>query len=54
MYCVLFDAHRSQKTMSEPLGTGVTDRYNLPCGFWKPNLGPLREEWVLLTAEPAL
>jgi hypothetical protein len=26
------------------LGTGVTDSYELPCGCWELNLGPLEEQ----------
>jgi len=33
---------------------GVTDGYELPCGCWELNLGPLEEQPVLLTAEPSL
>lgn len=30
------------------LGNGVRGGCNLPCGFWKLNLGPLEEQTVLL------
>ena len=36
------------------LGTGVSDSCELPCGCWELNLGPLKEQLVLLTAEPSL
>lgn len=29
----------------------VTDGYELPYGYWKLNLGPLKEPSVILTAE---
>lgn len=35
-------------------GPGVTDSYDLSCGCWKSNPGPVDEEPVLLTAEPSL
>jgi hypothetical protein len=35
-------------------GAGVTDSYNFPCGCWKLNPCPLKEQPVLLTAEPSL
>ena len=34
--------------------TGSSDSYNLPCGCWELNLGPLEEQSVLLTTEPSL
>ena len=33
---------------------GVTDVWELPCGCWELNPGPLKEQPVLLTAEPSL
>jgi len=33
--------------------SGVTDSYELPCGCWELNLGPLEEQPVLLTTEPS-
>lgn len=33
-------------------GTRVTDRCELPCGFWKLNPSPLEEQPVILTDEP--
>jgi hypothetical protein len=36
------------------LKTGVTDRCELLCGWWDSILGPLEEQSVLLTSEPAL
>ena len=35
-------------------GTGVTDRFELPYGFWELNPGLLEEQAVFLTAEPSL
>ena len=29
--------------------TGVGGGYELPCGCWEPNVGPLEEQSVLLT-----
>lgn len=34
--------------------TGVLGAYELPCGYWQWNLGPLQDQQVLLTAEPSL
>ena len=34
------------------LGTGVTDNCGLLGGCWEPDLGPLEEQLVFLTAEP--
>jgi hypothetical protein len=39
-----------QKRVSDP----ITDGCEPPCGFWELNSGPLEEQTVLLTAEPAL
>jgi hypothetical protein len=30
------------------------DGYELPCGCWELNSGPLEEQLVLLTAKPSL
>jgi hypothetical protein len=35
-------------------GTGVIDGFELPCGCWESNSGPLQEQLVLLTIEPSL
>ena len=35
-------------------GTGVTERYELPCVCWELNQGPLEEQPVFLTPEPPL
>lgn len=35
-------------------GTGVSDGYELPCGYREWNLSPLQEEHLLLTAQPSL
>jgi hypothetical protein len=32
----------------------ITDGFELPCGCWKLNLGPLEEQLVFLTTEPSL
>jgi hypothetical protein len=34
--------------------TAVADGCELPCGYWEPNLGPLREQPVLLTTGPSV
>lgn len=34
--------------------TGVIDSYGLQCSFWELNLGSLKEQPVLFTAEPSL
>jgi hypothetical protein len=31
----------------------VTDSFELPCGYWELNLGPLKEQPVLLTTKPS-
>lgn len=31
---------------------GVTDHYELPCGWWAPNPSPTQEQQALLTVEP--
>lgn len=36
------------------LGTGVRDGWQPPFGFWEPNLVPLQEQQVILTAELSL
>jgi hypothetical protein len=35
-------------------GTGITDGCEPLCGWLGPNLGPLEEQPVFLTAEPSL
>lgn len=35
-------------------GIGVTNNRELPWGFWKSNLGLLKEEQMLLTNKPSL
>ena len=35
------------------LGTGITDSYKPPCGYWELDLGSQKEQTVLLTAEPS-
>lgn len=45
-------AHGGQKSTRSP-GNGVRGGYELPCGNWKPILGPL-EEKVFLTTEQFL
>lgn len=45
-------AHGGQKSTRSP-GKGVRGGYELPCGNWKPILGPL-EEKVFLTTEQFL
>ena len=34
-------------------GTGVTDSFELLCGCWKLNSGPLEKQSVLITTEPS-
>jgi hypothetical protein len=34
-------------------GTGITNSWELPCGCWELNLGPLEEQLMLLTPEVA-
>ena len=35
-------------------GTGITDSCKLPCGCWELNQVPLKEQPMVLTAEPSL
>lgn len=35
-------------------GTGIIDGFKLPWGCWRPNLGPLQEQQMLLMAKLAL
>ena len=44
---------KSGKDSGSP-ASGVTDGCELPCGCWESNPGPLEEQPVLLTTEPAL
>jgi hypothetical protein len=39
---------------TESYGTTLTDSSELPCGCWELNSAPLKEQLVLLTAEPSL
>lgn len=42
--------------MSVPLeaGTVLTGGYEMPCGCWESNPGPLQEQGVILSVEPSL
>jgi hypothetical protein len=40
--------------VSDCPGIGATDNYELTCGCWKLNLGPLKKQPVFLTTEPSL
>jgi hypothetical protein len=44
----------SLKRASYPLGTGITEGCESPCGCQGSNPGSLEEQLVLLTAEPSL
>ena len=44
---------RPEKATEFP-GTGVTDGCEPTCGCWELNLGPLKEQPVLLSADPSL
>ena len=44
---------RPEKATEFP-GTGVTDGCDPTCGCWELNLGPLKEQPVLLSADPSL
>lgn len=47
-------AFRSQEFLSDGVrypGTGVRDKYDLPCGCRELNLGPLEEQSILLSVE---
>ena len=50
MSVCMFGASGGQKRTEFP-GTGVSDRYELPCGCWELNPGLLQEQPVLLTSE---
>lgn len=52
LYCVYGVGGGGQKNIRYP-GTGVTDGFKLPCEYWELNLGPLKEQPVLLTIEPS-
>lgn len=39
---------------SDPRGWSSRQLWGVPCGCWEPNRGPLQEQKVLFTAEPAL
>jgi hypothetical protein len=43
-----------QVCLCEGVSSGVTGSYELPCGYWEFNLGPLEEQPVFITAEPYL
>lgn len=45
---------RKHKRMLRLLGDRVTDGYELLCGCWGLNLGPVQEPWVLSITEPPL
>lgn len=45
------NAHRSQKTASDPPGTRVTHGHELRCRCCDSNPGPLEGLWVFLTAK---
>jgi hypothetical protein len=34
--------------------TGITDSCETPCGCWELNLGPLKEQWMLLSTKSSL
>lgn len=36
------------------VGAGVIHLWVTSCGFWKPNLGPLQGQELLITTEPSL
>jgi hypothetical protein len=42
-------AYRGQR---KNVGTGVKDGYELPRGCWERNLGPVEEQYMLLTLGP--
>jgi hypothetical protein len=44
---------RSEENTEFP-ETGVTNGFELPCGCWESNLGPLEEQPMLVTTEPSL
>jgi hypothetical protein len=44
----------SSDTPEERALDPITDGCELPCGCWDLNSGPLKEQSVLLTAEPSL
>ena len=46
-------ACRGQKRESDPLGLNLQN-FDLLCGYWELNPGPLDEQPMFLTAEPSL
>lgn len=47
-------AHRGQKKVSHSSGTGATEGYEPPYGYWEWNLGSLEDQSMLLTVKPSL
>lgn len=50
--CIYLVPLKARKCVGTPRPR-VTDVYELPCGCWEPNPGPLQDQPVLLTAEPS-
>ena len=51
---LFFISHVLVFSMHAYLCEGVTDSFELPCGCWELNLGPLEEQPVLIDAEQSL
>jgi hypothetical protein len=50
--CLVFTEARSE--LLGPLGQGLEEVCELPCGCWELNPGPLEEQPVFLTDDPSL
>lgn len=49
IHCVNVWCFRDQRRMNYAIAG-----FKLSCGFWEPNLGPLKEQQMLLSVEPSL
>lgn len=52
--CMQVQCPQRPEEGSRALGTVATEGCKLPCGFWDPNPGPLKEQPLLLTTELCL
>lgn len=51
--CVCLEPTEAREDIRS-LESGVIASWELPCGCWKPNLGPLEEHRMLFTSGPSL
>ena len=54
MFCLPVCLYTTSKEGIRSPRTGVTDSYELLCGCWELNPGPLEEQLVILTIELSL